>query len=384
MVGASAAGLTAAEVLRREGYSGELVIVGEEQFAPYDRPPLSKQFLKGAWDTERVSLRRPEALHELACTWRLGTRATGLDVQERRVQCSDGTSLEFDGLVIATGVRPRGLPGAHAMPGVHLLRTLRDATALRDALAAGPPVAVIGAGFLGAEAAATCRELGLAVTLIDPLEAPLIRQLGEFVARWIADLHHRHDVHLRFNASVDRLISGDHGITVTLSTGEAIRAGLAIVAIGSIPNTEWLVGSGLSVSDGVDCDDTGLAAPGIVAAGDCANWLVPGANTRRRVEHRTNATEQATIAARTLLGRRRSAAEVSIPYFWSDQFGAKIQVHGHITAGADFMLEAGNPASGQFAGVYLADGHVVAALAVNLPAQARQQRARIGAAYTSV
>jgi 3-phenylpropionate/trans-cinnamate dioxygenase ferredoxin reductase component len=383
VVGASAAGLAAAETLRREGYDGQLTLIGDERHLPYDRPPLSKQVLRGTWEPGKVTLRPPGALEKLTAHWRLGVPANGLDLAGRLVRLADGSTVGFDGLVIATGVTPRRLGDGHQLHGLHVLRSLDDALALRDQLLTGPDLVVIGAGFLGAEAAAVARELGLTVTVVDPLPAPMIRQFGPWIASQFAALHRDRGVRLRMGVGVSGLYDDAGHVTgVRLDDGTVIPAGLVLVAIGSTPNTGWLSGSGLSLSDGVDCDAAGVAAAGVVAAGDVANWMYPHLGARMRVEHRMNATEQGAVAARSLLGS--AASEPQVPYFWTDQFDVKIQVYGTPTAAADFTLTAGSPGEGRFAGVYSAGGRVVAALSWNMPREARQLRRQVVDAVTEI
>ncbi|MEV4393022.1 FAD-dependent oxidoreductase [Nonomuraea sp. NPDC049607] len=375
VVGASAAGLTAAEALRRDGFTGSLTLVGAERREPYDRPPLSKQILLGRWTPDRVTLGRHESRAALGADWRLGVAATGLDTGARELALSDGGVLPYDGLVIATGVVPRRLPSGHELGGVHVLRTLGDALALREGLLAARSVVVVGAGFLGTEVAAVARRLGLDVTLVDPLPAPLTDRLGDRVARLLAGLHAGHGVRLRPGTLVTGLTGHDGQVDgVDLDGGAHVPADLVLVAVGSAPATGWLTGSGLDVEDGVECDHRCRAAPGVVAAGDVASWRHPRFG-RLRVEHRLNATEQGTAAARTLLGGQAPFAPV--PYFWTDQYDVKIQVHGVTGGDARFQVVAGDPATGRFAGLYGRDGHVIGAMSWNLPRQARELRRHV-------
>jgi 3-phenylpropionate/trans-cinnamate dioxygenase ferredoxin reductase subunit len=376
VVGVSAAGLTAAETLRREGFDGRLTLVDAEWRPPYDRPPLSKQILSGAWELERTHLRPPEDLQALDADWRLGVAATGLDAATRTVRLADGTEVSGDGLVLATGVTPRVLPFGHDLAGVHVLRTMDDAVALRAGLLAATSVVVVGAGFLGAEATAVASELGLPVSLVDPLPAPMIRQFGPVIGDLVGRLHTEHGVRVRTGVGVRALAASAGRVTgVELDDGTTLVADLVLVAIGARPATGWLAGSGLSLSDGVDCDERCLAAPGVVAAGDVASWTHPTLGTRTRVEHRMNATEQGAAAARTLLGTGTPFAPVS--YFWTDQYDVRVQLHGHVPADADFAIVQGDPAQGRFAGLYGRQGRVVAALGWNMPKQARQLRAHV-------
>ncbi|MEW2544187.1 FAD-dependent oxidoreductase [Streptomyces sp. NPDC047002] len=373
VVGASAAGNTAALTLRREGFDGTITVVGAEERMPYDRPPLSKQVLDGRWAPERVEL---PAAPDVA--WRLGVPAASLDVAGRTLVLGDGERLGYDGLVLATGVVPRPLPYGHGLAGVHLLRTADDALALRAALLAGSSVVVVGAGFLGAETAAVARALGLSVTLVDPLPAPMVRQFGPRVGGLLAGLHRAHGVDVRTGTGVTGLNSEDGRVTgVTLTDGAVVGADVVLVAIGSVPATDWLAGSGLSLANGVDCDELCRAAPGVVAAGDVASWPHPGLGGRRlRVEHRMNATEQAVAAARTLLGKGTPYAPV--PYFWTDQYDVKIQAYGSWTEAAALTVVEGDPQDGRFAAVYHEDGLVTGALGWNMPRATRQLRSSLG------
>lgn len=373
VVGASAAGLTAAETLRREGYSGELTIIGDEPRSPYDRPPLSKQILRGAWAEDRLVLRTDALLADLDATWILGTAAVALDPLARKVTLADGRMLGYDGLVIATGASPRRLPFGHDLAGVHVLRTLEDTLALREGLVAASHVAIVGAGFLGAEVAAVARELGKKVTMIDPLPAPMIRQLGAEPADLLRRLHESHGVDLRCGVAVTALAGMAPGVVrrVELGDGSWVAADLVLVAVGAAPAVGWLAGSGLSLGDGIECDQYCVASPGVVAAGDVASWEHPGIG-RRRLEHRMNATEHATAAAKNLLGQ--AIPFEPVPCFWTDQYDVKIQVYGRSGDEFEFQIVAGDPVDGRFAALYGDGARVVGALAWNLPRQARVLR----------
>ncbi|GAA4491201.1 hypothetical protein GCM10023191_024670 [Actinoallomurus oryzae] len=269
IVGASAAGLTAAEALRRRGYDGRLTLIGDERHAPYDRPPLSKQVLAGTWEAGRTALRSPEALAGLGADIRLGRAATGLDITGRQVHIGDGHPIDFDGLVIATGLTPRRLPGGD-LAGVHVLRTLDDAVALRAALLAGPRVVVVGTGFLGTEVAVTARTMGAEVTLAGP--RPVLRPFGDRVGALVAALHRDHGTVLRCGVPVRRLRgAGGRATGVELADDTLLPADVVVLAIGSDPATGRLEGSGLRLGDGVTCDRFCRAAPGIYAAGDVAS-----------------------------------------------------------------------------------------------------------------
>jgi len=390
IVGGGAAGLAAAETLRGDGYAGALTMVCDEPELPYDRPPLSKQVLTGAWDAERTRFR--EAAHYADLGVRLlNGRAGALDAGARTVYLADGYALGFDGLIIATGVRPRRLPGAGGLAGVHVLRDHPDAAGLRAAFAGlrdaaasaataaaasaeAGRVVIVGGGFLGMEVAAAARGYGLEVTVIEPLEQPMIRQLGPLIGAEVARLHREHGVDLRTGIGVSDLrADGDPDpdagpagrVTgVTLTDGTVIAADCVVVAIGSVPATDWLTGSGLALGDGVECDQYCRAAPGIYAAGDVASWFNPRYQRRMRIEHRMNAAEQGTAAARNLL-QGDVEPFAPLPYFWSDQYNVKIQVHGHPAPESEVAIEEGSPAEGKFVAFYRTDGALTAVLGWN-------------------
>ncbi|OLO26059.1 FAD-dependent oxidoreductase [Streptomyces sp. MNU77] len=367
MVGASAAGLAAAETLRREGFDGSVTLVGQEPHLPYDRPPLSKQVLTGAWGTERLTLRRGEDIDALGLDLRLATSAAALSPGARTVALTDGTELRYDGLVIATGVRPRLLPGCDA-DGVHVLRTVEDATALRDRLAAGGRLVVIGAGFLGAEVAAAARSLGSPVTLVEPAPVPLAQAVGRQVGAHLAQVHRDNGVDLRTGVAVTGIVvEAGRATAVRLDDGTVVPADDVLVAVGSVPNTEWLDGSGVPVSDGVECDRYCAAAPGVYAAGDVARWHNPLSGAAMRVEHRTNAAEQGMAAARNLLGHERSGPFAPVPYFWSDQYTLRIQAYGFLRGHDEARIVDGDPAGGRFTVAYRAGRRLTGVLAVSMP-----------------
>ena len=377
VVGASAAGVTTAETLRREGYTGALTLVGDEKALPYDRPPLSKQVLAGTWEPEKTVLRPDSAYAEHDIELRLGSAATGLDLARRTVALSSGEEIGYDGLVIATGTTARTLPFGHDLRGVHVLRTVDDAVALRGDLLRSSSVVVVGAGFLGSEASASARRLGLDVTLVDPLPLPLVRQFGTEVATAIAGLHEEEGVRLRLGTGVTALHGEDAVTGVELSGGTVLPADVVLVAIGARPATGWLDGSGLPVDDGVVCDATCLAADGVYAAGDVARWFNPHFGGLMRVEHRMNATEQGIAVARNLLGAQAPFAPV--PYFWTDQFDAKIQAYGVLPAGAEMVVAHGDVAERKFVAHYVEHGRVVGVLGWNMAKQVRLDRQLIRA-----
>jgi 3-phenylpropionate/trans-cinnamate dioxygenase ferredoxin reductase subunit len=381
IAGASLAGLRAAESLRRLGFSGRIALVGAEPHRPYDRPPLSKEILQGKWGPERTALRREGTWDELALDWRLGVRATALELGARELALSDGSRLRFDGLVIATGATPRALRGQPALAGVHTLRTLDDALAIRSALEKSPRVAVVGAGFIGAEVAASCRARGLDVVVIEALPAPLSRGLGMQMGELCAALHRDHGVDLRTGVGVAALEGGQRVERVRLSDGGVVAADLVVVGIGVSPETAWLEGSGLRLEDGVVCDATCTAAPGVVAAGDVARWTNPLFDGESmRVEHWTNAVEQGAAAAAALLAGPDAAQPfANVPFFWSDQYDVKIQFAGRSAPDDELLVVDGSLAERRFVALYGRRGRLVGALAFSRPRLAIAYRRLIAA-----
>lgn len=367
MVGASLAGLSAARSLRKRGYDGRLVLVGDEPHRPYDRPPLSKEFLAGALGEAELALERDD--EELGAEWVLGARAAGLDRGERAVRLADGREIRADGVVIATGAAARTLPGTEGLAGVHVLRTLDDARALRDDLARGGRLVVIGGGFIGAEVASTAYALGLDVTVVEAAPTPLAGPLGEAMGRVVSALHADHGVRLLCGVGVKGL-SGEHRVdAVLLEDGRSIPADTVVVGVGARPCVEWLEGSGVALDNGVKCGVDGrTSVAGVVAVGDCANWYDPHTGAHRRVEHWSGALERPDAAVAVLLAY--GATEPGVPrppYFWSDQYGVKIQFVGH-AAGADSVtVEDGSTDDRSFLAVYRTAGRPVAVLGMNQP-----------------
>ncbi|MCE7010703.1 FAD-dependent oxidoreductase [Kibdelosporangium philippinense] len=381
VIGASAAGLTAAETLRREGFDKQITLIGDELHLPYDRPPLSKQVLSGVWETDKIALRKDADYEQSSLGVRLGATAVSLDTDARVVQLADGDKVSYDGLIIATGVRPRLLPHGHDLAGVHVMRTIDDTVALRAELATASRLVVIGAGFLGCEAAASARRLGVEVTIVDPLPQPMVRQFGDEIGRLIAELHRGEGVTVRTGVGVERLLGGENNrvTAVQLSDGSQLDADVVLVAIGAIPATEWLADSGVQVDNGVLCDARCQATPGVYAAGDVANWHHEGLGERMRVEHRMNATEQGMAAARNLLGA--DTPFKPIPYFWTDQYDTKIAAFGHLAPDAKVSIEQGDPAEGKFVAHYARSGKVIGVLAWNMPRELRKARALLAESF---
>ncbi|HLG92930.1 MAG TPA: FAD-dependent oxidoreductase, partial [Acidimicrobiales bacterium] len=369
VVGAGLAGLRAAEALRQGGFDGRLVMVGEEPHYPYDRPPLSKQVLTGEWGPERVALRDPGRLAALQAEWLLGTRAQALDVAGRQLELSGGARLRFDGAVLATGASPRQLPGAPKdMEGVFSLRTLEDSLAISQALGTGARVVVVGAGFIGSEVASSCRARGAEVTVVEALPTPLAGVLGERMGAACAALHQDHGTRLVLGVGVEAIEGGRRVSGVRLADGSSLPADLVVVGLGVRPNCAWLEGSGLVLADGVVCDQACFAAPGVVAAGDVARWHHRGIGAEVRVEHWTNASDQGVAAAHSLLaGPGVARAYEPVPFFWSDQYGTKIQYVGHSRPDDQVEVVHGSVEERRFVAIYGRDGQLTAALAFGRP-----------------
>jgi 3-phenylpropionate/trans-cinnamate dioxygenase ferredoxin reductase component len=363
VVGASLAGLSTARALRQQGFDGELVLIGDERHQPYDRPPLSKEFLAGK--PVDIGLCTPED-ETLDFSWRLGARALRLNPADRSIELSNGDTIRCDGVVVATGARARWLPGTEGLPGVHVLRTLDDAVALRRELIPGVRVVIIGAGFIGAEVASTARALGTDVTVVETEPVPLRRQLGTELGMVCASLHADHGVRLITGVAVRRVLGTGRVRAVELSDGRQLPAEVVVVGIGAIPNVEWLAGSGLELSDGVVTDVCcATAIPEVVAVGDCAASYNAHARAVQRVEHWTNALEQPATAAATLLGDRRP--HLATPYFWSDQYGVRIQFAGHRRDGDTVRVIEGDPPRRSFIAAYERGERLVGVVAMNQP-----------------
>jgi 3-phenylpropionate/trans-cinnamate dioxygenase ferredoxin reductase subunit len=384
IVGASLAGIRAAQAARQDGFAGRITLIGDESTAPYDRPPLSKQVLAGTMPPERTALVTPDEYGELDLDLQLGRRATALDVANHTLELDGRDTVSYDALLIATGARPRQIAGTQGLTGVHTLRTLDDAVALKADLDRTPRrVVVIGAGFIGAEVAATARTRGLEVTLLEALPVPLGRVLGDDIGNLCADLHREHGVDLRTGIGVAGIEgTGPDGTgqvqAVRLADGTIIEADVVVVGVGVQPNTEWLEGSGLTIDNGVVCDETCLAAPDVAAAGDVARWFNPLFGESMRVEHWDHATEMGMHAARRLLRADHEAvAFEAVPLFWSDQYDRKIQLAGRQRPTDDFVLLSGSFAERRFYGVYGREGRVTAVLAFNRPPKVIQLRRMI-------
>jgi NADPH-dependent 2,4-dienoyl-CoA reductase/sulfur reductase-like enzyme len=379
VVGASLAGWRAVESLRTEGYEGKISLVGGERHLPYDRPPLSKQILAGTWPPEKAVLADKRRSSEAQVHEVLGRRATALDAATRTLTLDDGTELRGDGIVITTGASPRRLPGTEELgqaDGLFTLRTLDDSLALRAAVTAteAARVVVIGAGFIGAEVASTCSTLGCNVTVLEALSIPLQPILGPEIGSYCGSLHGAHGVDLRTGVAVGavRRSTGEGRLEVELDGGEVLMADVVVVGIGVVPETAWLEDSGLTLENGVACDDRLFAGDGNVAAGDVARWAWrhDGTEEMIRIEHWNLAAEAGVAAAKNLFAGRADAVSFTpVPYFWSDQYGIRFQVIGSPRGSDEVALVDGSFAEGKFVALFGRAGRLSAVMAIGRPRQ---------------
>lgn len=355
VVGASLGGLRAAEQVRAAGHAGELVVIGDEPHRPYNRPPLSKEVLASEVSIDRVALRMRSGVAD--ADWRLGTAVTGADLAARTVRLDDGTEVSYDGLVIATGLRPRRLDVPGAGPARHVVRTLDDAAALRARLRPGVRVAVVGAGFIGCEVAATARTLGADVTVVAPESEPMLRPLGPGLGAELRRRHEERGARFLLGRTVARFTESG----LELSDGSMVRAEVVVEAVGSVPCVEWLEGNGLDLSDGVLCDGALRVEgrPEVVAVGDVARFPNPRYDdVPRRVEHWSIPTDTAKRAARALLGEE-GGPFMPLPSFWSDQYDMRLQSFGAPALGGDDIRVLEGDLGGEAVVGYHRDGRLV-------------------------
>lgn len=384
VVGASLAGLRAVEAVRRDGFDGPVTLIGAEEHLPYDRPPLSKQYLV-ADECPDPRYREEETFADaLDVTLMLGTPASALDTAARTVTVGD-RAVSYDALVVATGAHARTLPGTEGLEGVFTVRTLDDAQALRAALRGGARrLTVVGAGFIGSEVATVGRTLGLEVTIVEALETPLVHAVGERMGRALTHLHRRHGTEVRAGVTVEEVLAEDGTVrAVRLGDGTEIATDVLVVGIGARPATDWLEGSGLTIDDGVVADATLAAADGIYVAGDVARWpngLFAGVvDGPMRLEHWTSAADQGARAARNAVDPAAAKPYETVPYFWSDWYDGRLQFVG-VADGEHVEVVAGDEsAGGPLTALYRAGDRVVGALAVDMPAEVMKYRRLIAA-----
>jgi 3-phenylpropionate/trans-cinnamate dioxygenase ferredoxin reductase component len=372
IVGGGLAGSRTADRLRRAGYDGQVTVVGGEPHVAYDRPPLSKKVLTQEDEpAQPLYLKTPDDIDVLC-----GVHAAGLDAPAHTLVLDNGSALSYDRLVIATGLRPRRL--FDGLQGVHVLRTWTDALTLRDALREAKRLVVIGGGVLGCEIAASARALHKDVTIVELLDQPLVAALGPAIGSVIADLHRANGVDVRCSTRVSHLDgAGDRVERVVLADGTALDTDLVVVAVGAVPNTEWLAGSSVQVDDGVVCDRTGAtSARDVFAAGDVARLPHPWAEGTIRLEHWQAAGDTAALVAQNLLAED-PVPLTAIPYFWTDQYQSKFQVIG-LPGPDDELTVLDGALDGKFAAHYTRDGLLTGAITVGMPAALAPFRKRVG------
>ncbi|GAA1408192.1 FAD-dependent oxidoreductase [Kitasatospora putterlickiae] len=368
IVGASLGGAKAAQALREAGYTGGIVLIGDEHERPYERPPLSKGYLIGKTDREKIYVHPPQWYAEHDVTLRLGTAVVAIDPAAHTVTLADDGRVEYAKLLLTTGSVPRRLPVPGAeQDGVLYLRRVEDSERIREAFRPDARVMVIGAGWIGLETAAAARAAGAAVTVLEAAELPLLRVLGREVAQVFADLHRDHGVDLRFGVRVTELTGEDGRVTgVRLADGTTVPADAVVVGVGIAPDTALAEAAGLEVDNGVKTDEhLRTSDPDIHAAGDVANAYHPLFGRHLRVEHWANALNQPQTAARAMLGE--DAVYDRVPYFFSDQYDLGMEYIGYVEPGGyDRVVFRGDPATREFIAFWLADGRVLAGMNVNV------------------
>lgn len=382
VVGASLAGLRAVEAVRADGWDGSIVMVGAEEHLPYDRPPLSKNYLYADECPETTYRGSAKLADELGVTLRLGEPATALDAEAKTVIVGD-RPVRYDALVLATGSYARTLPGTENVDGVFTIRTLDDARALRTALRAGTPkLTVIGAGFIGSEVASVGRSMGLDVTVVEKAPTPLAGAIGERMGRSLTEIHRRNGTNVLTGVGVEEIIGDTRVSAVRLSDGRDIETDVLVAGVGAAPATEWLTGAGLTVEDGVVADSALAAAPGVHVAGDIARWPNPlfddVLDAPMRLQHWTSAAEQGARAARNAVAGPDARPCATVPYFWSDWYSSRIQFAGVADSDrhdVDVEVVAGSrTAEGPFTALYCAGDRLIGALAVDMRAEVMKYR----------
>ena len=379
IVGGGLAAARTAEQLRKSGYRAPVTVVSDEQHLPYDRPPLSKEVLQDAGKTlDDVVLKPAEFYADNDIALILGSPAQSLDTAGRTVTLTDGTVLDYDELVIATGLVPKRIPSFPDLAGIRVLRSYDEALALREHAAAARRAVVVGAGFIGCEVAASLRKLGIDVVLVEPQPAPLATVLGEQIGELVARLHRAEGVDVRTGVGVAEVRDSGTGTVagVVLSDGTELDADLVVVGIGSRPATDWLVGSGVQLDNGVVCDDVGRTSePHVWALGDVASWR-DAAGHQVRVEHWSNVADQARVLVPAMLGQEATSPAV-VPYFWSDQYDIKIQCLGEPEAGD--VVHVVEDDGRKFLAYYERDGVLAGVVGGGMPGKVMKARAKIAA-----
>jgi 3-phenylpropionate/trans-cinnamate dioxygenase ferredoxin reductase subunit len=376
IVGASLAGLTCAQSLRAEGYTKKITLIGAEKHLPYNRPPLSKQVLSGKWQAAQTNIDSPEKFEDLQLDFLIGEDALELNIASKEVRTSK-RSLSFEDLIIATGASVRTLPSKENMSRVHVLRTLDDALGLRDALKEVKSVVVVGAGVLGSEVISAVTDYGIKATVIDRMSAPQLPLTGGHFASRVNELFLEHGVVTKYGVEIVSVSEKESGITFDLSDGSKVSGEVAVVAIGCIPNVDWLANSGLDISNGVLCDSNGLAAPHIYAVGDVARWHNPVTGKSLRLENQTSAIEQGLAVGKFIATGQSSAP--THPFFWSEIFGNKILMLGSLDAQIPLTIVHGSPSDNRFVAATIREGITTGIVGWNMPREFRQSRSMMEA-----
>jgi len=363
IVGGGQAGGVAAASLREQGYGGPIVLVAEEPVGPYQRPPLSKNFLAGQMRAEQLQLKPGAFYAERGIELLLGTRAEAIERAARTIRLGNGSALSYSKLLLATGSRPRrlSLPGA-GLAGIHYLRTLADAEAIRSEMGPGRRVVVVGGGYIGLEAAAVAVQAGMQVTVVEAAERILGRVSGTIISEFFSAAHRSHGVDVRLQARLEAF-EGHDRVQSVVCGGEALGCDLAIVGVGIEPNVELAAAAGLACDNGIVVDEyTCTADSAIHACGDCTNHPNALLGVRLRLESVQNAIDQARVAASNLCGKPKAYAE--LPWFWSNQYDLRLQIAG-LAGGHDGVLVRGTIASGAFSVMYLQGERLIAVETVN-------------------
>lgn len=377
VIGAGQSGLQVCDSLRKGGYAGRIVLFGEERWLPYQRPPLSKKFLLGALETERLLFRPQNYYEKLGVELRLGETVCTIDRARHLLELAGGETVPYARLALTTGARVRPLTCRGAdLPGIHYVRGIDDSLALREALQTADSLCVIGGGFIGLEVAAIARELGKAVTVIEAADRLMARAVSPLVSEFYAGLHRGHGVDVRLACGVERIEPAGSGLAVMTNDGGRVACSLVVAGIGVVPNVELAAACGLRCEAGIVVDGSARTSDSdIVAAGDCTMHFNGFLGREIRLESVQNAVDQAKVAAASLCGETTLYNQV--PWFWSDQYDVKLQMAG-IGMPCDAMTVRGTPAEGSFSALYFRDGRLVGADSVNRPAEHMAVRKLLG------
>jgi 3-phenylpropionate/trans-cinnamate dioxygenase ferredoxin reductase component len=368
IIGAGAAGLATAEALRDRGWAGEIVLIGDEPHAPYDRPPLSKQLLAGDEEFDFVQLATPAACASRDIELRLGIKATRLDTENKIVHLAEREAIGYDSLVIATGVEARRLPPAEGIGGILTLRTFENAMDLRAHMTRGQHVLIVGAGFIGLEVAATAIANGCIVDVVEPAPSVLLGKFPKELAQRIEATHVTKGVRFHFGQVVEDWNVREGRIeSVTLADGTTLRSDAVLVGIGTVPSVGWLEESGLEIANGVVCDAQGQAAQDVYAVGDVANWFHPMLGGNQRIEHRLSAGEQAQVVAAVLTGM--DVPHLDLPFFWTDQYDEKWQAYGYVHGDSELEIVLDDIDANRLVAVLRRNGHLEAVIGKNAAKQ---------------